>query len=87
MTLATFLNGATTVGCLTIGLFFFKFWRESRDRLFLAFTLGLWLLALDYALLGIAAFDAEDRVWIFAVRLLAFALVVAGIIDKNRRPG
>jgi len=85
MTIVDFLNGVTTAGCATVGLFFLKFWRESTDRLFLAFALAFWILAIDYAVLGVVRFADESRVYVFVFRVLAFGLILAGIVDKNRR--
>ena len=36
--LATFLAGAIVAGFALAGLFFLKFWKRTRDELFLAFT-------------------------------------------------
>ena len=85
MTIAPFLNGVTAAGCAIAGLVFLRLWRESNDRLFLAFSLAFWILAVDYAVLGVVAFAAESRVYVFLVRLPAFGLILAGIVDKNRR--
>jgi len=79
-----FLYGATAMGCVFVGLFFMRFWRESLDRLFLMFALGFWILALNYAVLGTVSFADEYRVYVFLVRLLAFCLIIYGIVDKNR---
>jgi hypothetical protein len=84
MTLIAFLYGATTAGCTIAALFFQKFWRQSHDRLFLAFALAFWILAADYAVLGTVPFATEHRPWVFSARLLAFGLIAAGIVDKNR---
>ena len=83
--MTAFLYGATTMGCAIVGLFFLKFWRESLDRLFLLFALAFWILAVDYAVLGMVAFATEWRVYVFTVRLVAFGLILYGIYDKNRR--
>lgn len=80
-----FLYGASAMGCAVCGLYFLRFWRESTDRLFLLFALAFWLLAVNYTLLGTIQFANESRVYVFGVRLLAFCLIVYGIIDKNRR--
>jgi hypothetical protein len=39
------LTGAIAVGWLLAGLFFFRFWRHTRDRFFLWFALSFWLEA------------------------------------------
>ena len=39
------LTGAIAIGWLLAGLFFFRFWRRTRDRFFLWFALSFWLEA------------------------------------------
>ena len=39
-TMNPFYWGATAMGCLVAALFFFRFYRQSTDRLFLFFALG-----------------------------------------------
>jgi hypothetical protein len=38
----------------------------------------------SWALLGLVAPEAESRPYVYGLRLLAFLLVIAAIIDKNR---
>jgi hypothetical protein len=83
--MVTFLYGAAAMGCAIIGLFFFRFWRESLDRLFLMFAFAFWMLAADRAVLGVLSFATEWREYVFLMRLLAFCLILYGIVDKNRR--
>jgi hypothetical protein len=52
MTLIAFMHGAVTMGCTVAGVFFFRFWRQSLDRLFLRFAWAFWILAVSYGLLG-----------------------------------
>ena len=80
------VSGAMVMAYLTAGLFFFRFWRETRDRLFLAFGTAFSLLAAQRAALSLLVqADAEGAaVWLYALRLLAFLLILAAIIDKNR---
>jgi hypothetical protein len=66
-------------------MFFLRFWQQSRARLFLRFASAFWLLATSYLLLGLVAFATEWRVYVFVVRLLAFCMILYGIIEKNRR--
>jgi uncharacterized protein DUF5985 len=81
----TFLQGAVAMGCAVAGLFFLRFWRDSRDRLFLYFSLAFWAIGTSYVLLGMIAFATEWRVYVFLIRLLAFCLILYGIFEKNRR--
>lgn len=79
-----FLQAVSATGAWVAGLFFFRFWRESHDRLFAFFGAAFWLLALSWALLGLVSPTEEGRPYIYAIRLLAFLLMIGGMIDKNR---
>lgn len=79
-----FLQGVTAAGAWAAGLFFFRFWEESRDRLFLYFGAAFWLLALSWSLLGLFSPTEEQRPYIYALRLLAFVLIIVAMIDKSR---
>ena len=72
-------------GAGVAGLFFLRFWRQSGDRLFAYFAGAFWLLALSWTLLGLVSPTAEARPYIYALRLVAFLLLIAGMIDKNRQ--
>jgi hypothetical protein len=80
----TFLQGISATGAFVCGLFFLRFWRESSDRLFAFFAAAFWLMAVSWALLGLISPTEETRPYIYAIRLLAFLLIIAGIVDKNR---
>jgi hypothetical protein len=82
--MVTFLYGAAAMGCAVIGLFFWRFWRQSRDRLFLMFALAFWILTIDRTVLGTITFASEWRAYVFLLRLVAFCLILYGIYDKNR---
>ncbi len=78
--------GATAMGCLTAGAFFLRFFRQSRDRLFLVFALAFWTLAVNWVGLVATVPTNESRKVIYFVRFLAFLLLLVGIVDKNRKP-
>jgi hypothetical protein len=80
-----FLSGAVVAGFLLASLFFLRFWKRTRDGLFLAFAAAFFLLGLGQSLLALADVPDEERSWLYLVRLLAFALILAAIIRKNRR--
>lgn len=80
-----FLWGASAMGALVIGLFFLRFWTTTRDRLFALFALAFTVLALNWALLALHVPSDEARHYVYAVRLVAFALIAVAIVDKNRR--
>lgn len=79
------LYSASAMGSVTAGLFFLRFWRRGGDRLFLIFALAFWALALNWATLVAVPVAAERHHFAYAIRLAAFALLLAGIVDKNRR--
>lgn len=69
---------------LIVGLFFMRFWRDSADRLFGFFGAAFWLLAISWTLLAMYSPTDEARPYIFAIRLLAFLLIIVAVLDKNR---
>ena len=82
-----FLMGATAMACAVAGLFFLRFWRRTRDRFFLMFALAFWALSGVRVALLVAAELDESRAYIYLFRLLAFLLILAAIVDKNRAAG
>jgi uncharacterized membrane protein HdeD (DUF308 family) len=80
----TFLLGAFALACAAVALFFFRYWRKTHERLFAILALAFTLLAMERTVLAFVPPDQESRHWIFLVRLSAFLLIIAGIIDKNR---
>jgi peptidoglycan/LPS O-acetylase OafA/YrhL len=82
-----FMSGAVTMGFLVAAGFFARFWRQTADRLFLAFAAAFVLLALNQALAQwIGA--ADERVgYTYLLRVLGFVLILAAIVDKNLRRG
>jgi len=83
--LETFFHGASAMNSVIISLFFLRFWRDSLDRLFLFFGFAFGLLAADRAVLALMPFATEWREYVYLVRLTAFAVIILGIVDKNRR--
>jgi hypothetical protein len=79
------VTGAIAMGYGVAGLFFLRFWRKTRDRLFALFALALFVLSLNrvgsVAFAGAGGGAADLVYW---VRFAAFALILAAIVDKNR---
>ncbi len=78
-----FMQGAVVMACLTIGLFFLRFWRRSRERLFLFFAVAFCILGANWFALSFTRSD-EPNTGLYAVRLAAFLVILVGIWDKNR---
>ena len=72
------------MGFVVSGLFFFRFWRQSRDRLFLIFAMAFLVMAVERVILARTAPQAEYYAYVYLVRLAAFVLIILAIIDKNR---
>jgi hypothetical protein len=79
-----FISGALTAGHLVAALFFLRFWRTSHDRLFLFFATAFALLAVQRITLAWIQELGGDTLWSYVLRLAAFVVILAGIIDKNR---
>lgn len=84
--LKAFLSGAISMACLTIALFFLRFWRQTRDRLFVVFAAAFALLMVERLMLATVSASHEMAPYIYLVRLVAFALIMGAVVDKNRRP-
>jgi hypothetical protein len=83
--LLPFLSGAITAACLVASLFFVRFWRHTAERLFALFAIAFGILGLHWALLGFLPLQDEHRPMVYLLRLFAFGMILAGVIDKNRR--
>lgn len=83
---AATLLGAIAAGCFVVGLFFLRYWRSTRDRLFLFFMLSFWIEAGNRVHMALTQSWNEGEPLHYFVRLLAYALILVAIWDKNR-PG
>jgi hypothetical protein len=78
------VSGAIVMGYAVVGLFFLRFWRETRDRLFLIFAGAFWILGVQRLALVLSRGMVEDDTGLYLVRLFAFLLILGAIVDKNR---
>lgn len=80
---AAFINGLITMGFLVAGVFFLRFWRRTRDGLFLTFAVAFWLLALNAALVILLGLPREELRYVYLLRLGAFLLIILAVLRKN----
>jgi hypothetical protein len=80
-----FINGAIAMACSAIGMFFLKFWKNTRDRLFALFAVAFWLLALDRIVIDIIGQSNTSSPEEYLLRLGAFLVIIVAIIEKNRK--
>lgn len=85
--LINFLMGIYTANCAAVSLFFLVFWRRSRERLFVYFSLCFMLLAVERVVLLASDTTDELRYSIYLIRFVGFMLLIYGIIEKNLRRG
>lgn len=79
-----FLMGANALASLIIALFFLRFWKQTHDRLFCAFSLAFVLLTVTWVGLAATDRDVESGSWFYWSRLLGYVLILAAVVDKNR---
>ena len=80
-----FIWGLLTMETGVAALFFVRYWRVTGDRLFLFFALAFVAMSVNW--IGLSSIDPtlEPQHLIYLARLLAFVLIIIGIVDKNRR--
>ena len=78
-----FALGSVSTAAAAVGVFFYRFWRRTRDRFFILFAVAFWLLASTWA--GIAFIPRDEGFYaVYVVRLCAFLCIIIAILDKNR---
>ena len=78
-----FLLGVIATASVTAGLFFLKFWRDTRDSFFLAFAASFLIEGINRIAMLFLPRPNEGSPWIYLVRLLAFLLILLAILRKN----
>lgn len=80
-----FVWGVLVMGCAVVALLFARSWVLTGDRLFVWFATAFVVLGLNWTALALVSPSDETRHYLYLPRLLAFALIIGGIVDKNRR--
>lgn len=81
-TTTTFIAGASAALSFVAALFFLRFWRATGDRFFALFAVAFVVFGGNRIALTVVV--QEHKTWIYLLRLIAFALILAAIVDKNR---
>lgn len=82
--MAQLLAGALAMGFGTAAVYFLRFWRETHDRLFALFALAFAVMAANRVQLALATLRGSHREELYWIRVVAFALIIVAILDKNR---
>ncbi|HWB58908.1 MAG TPA: DUF5985 family protein [Chthoniobacteraceae bacterium] len=80
--LIDFLSGALMLAYLLAGVYFLRFWKKTRDRLFFHFAIAFWLFALNQ----LASFESatgEATGFPYVLRVAGFLIILAAIVGKN----
>ena len=83
--IVAFVAGVLTAGFLAVGVYFIKFWRRTKDGLFLAFAAAFSLMALNQAVPVLVEIRSENASFAYFLRLAAFLLIIWAILRKNLR--
>ena len=78
-----FLLGVIVTASMVAAAFFWKFWRQTRDILFLAFAAAFFVESVNRLSFLFIEAPNEGKPVIYVVRLVAFLLILAAIIKKN----
>lgn len=80
-----YLWGMLTMATSMAAFFFLRYWHVSRERLFLFLSFAFVSLSASWIALAMIRPAYEHRQIVYLLRLLAFAVIMIGIADKNRR--
>jgi len=78
-----FLSGMATAGFLIAALFFFRFWKRTKDFLFVTFGIAFLLFAGGQAAALWLNLPHNDNSWVYLLRLAGFVLLLIAIARKN----
>ena len=81
--LEIFFLGALAAMFVVTGVFFLRFWRESRDPFFLVFAVSFLIRAFNRFPRAVMAHPNVGSPWNYVIDLCASLLIVAAIIRKN----
>jgi hypothetical protein len=81
--LKSFLSGAIVLASWAISMFFLRFQKTAKDRLFGFFAAAFILLGLERV--SVEFVPNEVRSYVYLIRLFAFLLILFAIWDKNRK--
>ena len=78
------LMGAVAMASFVATVFFLRFWRQTRDVLFLLFAIAFGVDAMTRFILGLVHPTDEAEPLFYTARFITFMLIVIGIVLKNR---
>lgn len=80
-----FLSGAIAMASFAAAFVFMRFHRKVEDRFFLFFAAAFAFFGLERVVLIIIRGMDEHYPQVYLIRLLGFVLIIAAILDKNKK--
>jgi len=80
-----FLLGVIVTASLTSSGLFYRFWRQTRDPLFVGFSASFLIEGLNRAAFLVLDQPEQGDTLLYLVRLFSYSLIVAAIAHKNLR--
>jgi hypothetical protein len=80
-----FLLGVIVTASLVAGAYFLKFWRQTRDPLFLGFAAAFLIESINRTCFLFIPNPESGSVLLYSVRLASYLLILAAIANKNRK--
>jgi len=80
-----FLLGVIVTASLVAAGYFLKFWRQTRDPLFLGFGAAFFIEGVNRTCFLFVANPESGSTTLYTVRLVSYLLILAAIAYKNRR--
>jgi hypothetical protein len=77
------MSSAISTLCFVAAVFFLRYWRSSRDRLFLWFAISFALEGLNRAVMTLTGQLTEASPLHYSIRAISFALIAVAILQKN----
>jgi uncharacterized protein (UPF0333 family) len=79
-----FLLGVIVTASLVAAAYFLKFWRQTRDPLFLGFAAAFAIEGINRTCFLFVDNPESGSITLYAVRLVSYLLILTAIAHKNR---
>jgi len=79
-----FLLGIIVMAALAASGYFFRFWRQTRDLLFLGFACSFLIEGINRIGFLFVANPESGSVTLYTVRVISYLLILVAIANKNR---
>jgi len=80
-----FLLGIIATASIVASAYFLKFWRQTRDPLFLSFACAFLIEGINRTCFLFVESPESGSVILYSVRLASYLVILGGIAYKNRK--